>query len=86
MNNIKFYRKNKIIWLVLERIKLKVVIKLRENKSLVLIIMLMITILLGCSKIGEKDDVPINLFDMQKLIGKRKETLPVKMILKEWIN
>lgn len=75
MNNIKFYRKNKIIWLVLERIKLKVVIKLRENKSLVLIIMLMITILLGCSKIGEKDDVPINLFDMQKANDIVKEYL-----------
>lgn len=48
---------------------------MRENKSLVLIIMLMITILLGCSKIGEKDDVPINLFDMQKANDIVKEYL-----------
>ena len=66
MNNRKFYRKNKIIWLVLKIIKLKVVIKLRRNKSLVVIIMLMITILVGCSKGKDKDDVAINLFDMQK--------------------
>lgn len=75
MNNIKFYRKNKIIWLVLERIKLKVVIKLRRNKSLVVIIMLMITILLGCSQIEKKDDVAINLFDMKKADDIVKEYL-----------
>lgn len=39
---------------------------MKRNKSLVLTIMLMISILVGCSNVKDKDDVAINLFDMQK--------------------
>ncbi len=48
---------------------------MRRNKSLVVIIMLMITTLLGCSQIEKKDDVAINLFDMQKANDIVKEYL-----------
>lgn len=48
---------------------------MRRNKSLVVIIMLMITILVGCSKGKDKDDVAINLFDMQKANNIVKEYL-----------
>lgn len=39
---------------------------MKINKSLIVIIMLTISILTGCSKVEDKDDVAINLFDMQK--------------------
>ncbi len=48
---------------------------MKKNKSLVVIIMLMLSILTGCSKAESKNDVAINLFDMQRANNIAKEYL-----------
>ena len=55
--------------------ELKVVIKLKLNKSIVVIILLMLSMLIGCSNIESKESVDINLFDMNKANNMVKEYL-----------